>query len=314
MGRGVARKTCLAAGLVWALGSVFISPAMAQSSPSTENSGWDAAGSHFNQPETQLVLSDPMTVRPAEINGDIPRLSTPGFILQRIAEHREFVQPFLVPAVFPEFSVRLLNDGGYAPRNHAAELDQLAYVSFYYFDLYAPLLTLRDSTPTSNNHFRLDAKIPITFDHQAVTLFIGGNIPTNGVWTDGGGFNTLLGYVVGSDAFSIQARAGFGFDQLIGELDAPQAASAIGDITAAFSLGSHASLLLEADGRKLLGQPGGTLRFWPGFRFFPLEAQTLSFAVGAQWWLDSFDAAGHFTSDFGTRRIGGFVDVGYVFF
>src|SRR5205814_10588225 len=127
--------------------------------------------------------------------------------------------------------------------------------------------------------------------HNALTLFFGGNIPTRGAWDHGGGFITMLGYAAGSRAASVQVRVGYGYDTLIGETGTPHAASILADVAAGIGLGRHVQLLLQADGRKLLGQQGGALRLWPGLRFFPLEAPQLSLGAGAQWWLDSFPTA-----------------------
>jgi hypothetical protein len=262
--------------------------------------------------ETKLAPRDEAPAAAKAWNPNVARPAAPSAFDERIAAHRNFVQPFLTPSVFPEISARVLNEGGYASRGHSAELDQLLFLSAYFVDVYAPLLTLRRAVPTSSDAFRMDLKAPFVFGRQAFTLFLGGNLPTSGTWADAG-YNMMFGYALGGSVFSLQARAGVGFDQLIAEDVGPRGTSVLADIAASFALGRHASLLLQADGRKLVGQQGGTLRLWPGVRFYPLSEATLSLAVGAQLWMDSFTSSGAFTT-FDVRRAGAFFDVGYVFF
>lgn len=264
-----------------------------------------AHGESKLQPSEGSAISQPW-------NPNASSIPQPPIMQRRVSEHRDFIQPFLTPAVFPEISARLLNGGGYGSRGHAAELDQFLYLSAYLIDVYAPLLTLRHSAPVSPDTLRMNLKAPLIFGRHAFTLFVGGNLPTGGPWTDGG-YNMMFGYALGGSLLSLQARVGFGFDQLIGEEVGPRASSVLGDVAASVSLGQHARFLVQADGRKILGQQGGTFRLWPGFRFYPLEEATLSFAVGAQLYMDSFTPSGAFTS-FDVRRAGAFFDIGYVFF
>jgi hypothetical protein len=283
--------------------------------PPPVSSGDELAPNQYAQPETQLSVSAPSTapVSNPTWTGDIPSADVPAFIRNRIEQHRSFVQPFLINAVFPEISARLLNEGGYDSRTHDGQIGQLGYLSAYFIDLYVPFLTVQDSEPVSTNHYRVDLKAPVILGDQVVTLFLGANIPTSGSWIADGGYNALLSYAFGSVGFSIQLRGGFGYDQLVGETVAPRGTSALADVAASFPLGAHADLLLQADGRKLIGRPGGTLRLWPGFRFFPLQVHTLSVALGGQVWLDTFNASGQYVPNLGTASAGGFLELGYVF-
>jgi hypothetical protein len=281
--------------------------------PAPQATGQSEVVDLYHEPEHPLVPADHVTSTPPNWNGDIGS-EVPGFILQRIQEHRYFVQPFLINSVFPEISARLQNAGGANERTGSGQFTQLLYGSIYVFDFYAPLLNIQEATPTPSNHFRMDLKAPIVFGNQVLTGFIGMNVPTSGPWTTNGGYNAMLGYAYGSRWWSFQARGGIGVDQLVGETVAPIASSFLADVTASFPLGRHADLLLEADGRKLLSRQGGTLRFWPGFRFFPLQSPSFTLALGAEVWLDSFNATGAFQNAFTVRNTGGYLELGYVFF
>jgi hypothetical protein len=270
---------------------------------------------YYAIPETNLRSGPQAAQHPANWNGDIfETVPVPELFRQRLVQHGEFVQPFLQPAVFPEISARLLNAGAYAPHTDSGQFEQFLYLSAYFFDLYAPLLNIQDNVPVSADRMRMDLKLPLFFGNSVVTLYLSGNIPVSGVWTQGGGISSMLGYAIGSPDISLQIRVGGGYDQLVGETQAPLATSILGEAALSLALTPHIHLLLEADGRKLIGQPGGTLRAFPGFRFTPLALATLSFAVGALWVGNSFNADGHYIGGLGTQSVGAYLDFGYVFF
>src|SRR5205814_2435231 len=74
---------------------------------------WDMTGG-YAQPETKLSPSSESAAKPWNPNPSA--LPEPPIIRERIHEHRDFIQPFLTPAVFPEISARLLNQGGFGSR------------------------------------------------------------------------------------------------------------------------------------------------------------------------------------------------------
>jgi hypothetical protein len=268
------------------------------------------------QEESRLVPADSMTRTPTNWAGDLPTRQRPAYIDERLKLHRSFVRPFVNPSIFPEFSANLLNFGGWNPRSSSGDATQLAYLSFYLFEIYAPGLTLRSADTVSPNRFRMNLKIPVILPHkQAVALIVSGQIPTTGAWTANGAFSTYVGYAIGGEVASAQLRVGFGVDQLIGEtvVDTPIATSVLGDITAGIWMGKHARLVAEIDARRLVGRSGAVVRAWPGVRFYPLELPTLSIGVGGFYWADSFITP----TDVGkmrTRQAGASIDLGYLFF
>jgi hypothetical protein len=265
--------------------------------------------------ETPIILSDRMTQTPPNWAGDLPNYQRANFVDERFEQHKLFLQPFLTSSVFPDMSARVINMGGWNPRARTGELDQFGYVSLYYFEIYAPIYTIRQSEALSPGHFRTNLRIPVILGgNQALSFTASANIPVSGTWTATGGASTFVGYSVGSSVVSAQAHVGLGVDQLVGELDteSPRATSIFYDGMIGVHLGRHVDLQAQIDGRKLVGQPGATVRIWPGVRIFPLDMQTLSVGMSALYWIDDFNGAT--VGDFRTRRAGAIVDIGYLFY
>jgi hypothetical protein len=266
--------------------------------------------------ETRLGPADRMTQTPPNWNGDWSPRQRPSYIDERIQQHRLFVRPFVNPSVFPEISASVQSFGGWNPRSSSGEASQFGYVSFYAFEIYAPILTIRDSDAISPNRFRVNIRLPmILANNQAIALFATGQIPVRGKWTDNGSYSTYAGYAIGGKVFSAQLRLGFGVDQLIGEVvnESPIATSVLGDITAGVWLGKHAQIVAELDARRLVGRSGAVVRAWPGVKFYPLEQPTLSVGVSGFYWADNFITP----QDVGkmrTRQAGASIDLGYLFY
>ncbi len=258
--------------------------------------------------ESRLSPAASWSQPPPDWTGDIPEPGLDPWMAERRAQHRSFLTPFVLPSVFPEVTARLSNVAGWHKAASATDLDQFALLSLYFLDVYVPLVTLRDSESVSAQSFRVNLKVPwVLGNSQAVTLFFGGDIPVQGRLVDGGGFDTMLGYAYGAGIFSGQARAGVGVDRLLADARGDISPSVLYDLAVGVQPLWPVQIIAQVDGRKVVGADNASVRLWPGVRLFPMRDRALSIGVGGMFWFD--DAGGGWQ----THRIGGLIDVGYLF-
>lgn len=271
--------------------------------------------------ESRLRPAEKTTETPPNWAGDFNphELSTGGWpsetpvpeaswVTDRFEWRKQFVQPLLLSPLEGIFLARLVQMGGWNRLSGSGELDQFLHLSAGWAEVYAPVFTLRENSPYNVERFRVNLRVPARIGtHHVVAAELGTNLPTNGRLVDDGGFTTKAGYAFGSRWFSGQARAGFGYDQLIGDFEAPLRSSIFYDAVVALLPVSQVQVIMQVDGQRYIGERGNVLRLWPGVRLFPLERQTFSVGLGAQLW---FRKA---SDDWAMRRAGGFVDFGWTF-
>lgn len=271
--------------------------------------------------ETRLAPGRSATETPPGWTGDIvasevspeswpfERVGTePGWVGDRRAFSRQFVDPLLISPVHSAFFARLAQAGGWNTHDSTGELDQLLHLSAGWFELYAPVFTVRDNVPYHPGRFRLNAKLPVRIgDRHVVAPELGAHLPTSGALASDGGFATRVGYAYGAHRVSAQVRAGFGYDQIIGDFEAPLRSSIFYDAAAGLLVAESIQALVQLDGQRYVGNRGNVVRLWPGVRLYPLADRAFSLAVGAQvWWEQD-------PEEWFLRRAGAFVDFGWTF-
>lgn len=271
--------------------------------------------------ESTLTTADSTTQVPPHWTGDfVPSEISSGdwpseqprrqadWVTRRLEQRRHFVQPLLFPPVQGTFLARLAQMGGWNSRNDSGELDQFLHLSAEWVELYAPVFTLREGSPFEVDRFRVNLRLPAQLgEHHAVALHLGTNLPVDGKLVDNGGFTTMAAYAFGSRLFSAQARAGFGYDQLIGDFEAPLRSSIFYDAVLAVLPVHWLQVMMQVDGQRFIGAPGNVLRLWPGVRLMPFAQPNFSLGLGAQVWLEDQ------SDDWSLRRSGAFVDFGWMF-
>lgn len=302
---------CLGAWSVVALGLVATSAMAAET----------VEKQRFGLTESQLHPAEKTTEMPPHWTGDFTtnEVSSGGWpsetpaqeeswVTERFEWRKQFVQPLLLSPLEGIFLARLVQMGGWNRLDSSGELDQFLHLSAGWIELYAPVFTLRNDSPYHVERFRVNLRVPARIGtHHVVAVELGTNLPTDGTLVDNGGFTTKAGYAFGSRWFSGQARAGFGYDQLIGDFEAPLRSSVFYDAVVAVLPTPQVQAIVQVDGQRFIGERGNVLRLWPGVRVFPLERQTFSFGLGAQLWFRQG------ADDWAMRRAGGFVDFGWTF-
>lgn len=265
--------------------------------------------------ESRLGGEERTTELPPHWTGDIaphedPFAPSPWF-QNRLREQQSWGHPFLLPSVFPEVSARAVNLAGRA-RGGGVDVDQFLFVSLYALEIWAPLMTFRDGEDASSgNHFRVGLKAPIGLGGgHWLGLFVSTDIPTRGVdeLADDAGIESLVGWAYGGKVVSAQLRAGYGHTRLLGEIDDGFRPMALWSGIVSFRLGDHFRLIAQADGRRNLDAPDWAVRVWPGVRWYPKGDATISLGLSGLWWMERF------AGDSSNRRVGGSVDIGYLFF
>lgn len=260
----------------------------------------------FEVQESVLMPGVGTTTTPPHWTGDLEGRTQPGWVTDELTRQHRFLQPFLYSSVSPQFSTRLFNVAGF--RDAGPDLTQLAYISLYALEIYAPLLTFEGGGPTSVDSFRLNFRVPLMVgENHRLAVFFGTELPTQGPLAADAGANTLLGYAYGSRLFAAQVRAGYGLDRLLGEVVAERAPTFLYDAVVGLHLGRHFSVQLQSDGKALIGESGAGIRVWPGVRYHPFGDATLSLGLGGLAWFEQNNG------DWITRSAGGILDVGYLF-
>lgn len=258
--------------------------------------------------ESRLAPADHTSDVPPHWTGDISPTPVDAWVAERHELHRHFLQPLVFPSVFPEASVRVTTVAGWHRAVSSADLDQVALLSLYCLDLYVPLITLRDAEGISAGSFRVNLKAGwLEGRHHAVSVFLGGDIPVQGRWVDGGGVNMMVGYAFGSRLFSAQARAGAGIDRLLANAVGGVQPGVLYDAAAGFRPVRPLQLIVQVDGRRVIGSTLADVRLWPALRIFPVDDATFSLGLGGLFW---FQRAG---DRWDTHRSGGLVDLSWAF-